>query len=91
MTKGGVLSSGGLFLGRCLCLAEDFGFDGRDKRVREPRGEDVFEVDVDDEDVLAGGLVTGSKSCPCSLSSEELLVLYQDVGFAGLIELKSFC
>ena len=60
LTRGGVRASGGLFFWRGLCRVDDLGFEGRDKRVKEPRGEDVFDVEVDDDDVFAGGLVTGS-------------------------------
>ena len=59
--SGGVLIKGGvLFLFCCLGLEVCFGLFGRDRRVRDPRGEDVLLVEVDDDDVLAGGLVTGS-------------------------------
>ena len=41
--------------------------------MREPRGEEVLLVEVEEEDVLAGGLVTGSWQSSCSsLSSLEL-------------------
>ena len=59
-TRGGVLAKGGLFFWRGLCRVNALGFEGRDKRVKEPRGEDVLEVEVDEDDVFAGGLVTGS-------------------------------
>ena len=60
MTNGGVFTIGGLLFWRGLCLAIVFGFEGRDNRVKDPSGEDVLDVEVDDEDVFAGGLVTGS-------------------------------
>ena len=53
---------GGLFFCRSFWRPVDFVFDGRDKRVREPRGEDVLDVEVDEDDVFAGGLVTGSSA-----------------------------
>ena len=58
--SGGVLIRGGVFffLFCCLGLEVCFGLFGRDKRVREPSGEEVLLVEVDDDDVLAGGLVT---------------------------------
>ena len=49
-----------LFLFCCLGLEVCFGLFGSDKRVRDPSGEEVLLVEVDDDDVLAGGLVTGS-------------------------------
>ena len=60
--SGGVLIKGGvvLFLFCCLGLEVCFGLVGSDKRVRDPSGEEVLLVEVDDDDVLAGGLVTGS-------------------------------
>lgn len=39
-----------------------FGLFGRDSNVREPKGDDVLLVDVDDEEVFTGGLCTGSWS-----------------------------
>ena len=60
--SGGVLIRGGvvLFLFCCLGLEVCFGLFGRVRRVREPSGEEVLLVEVDDDDVLAGGLVTWS-------------------------------
>ena len=59
--RGGVLISGGVvFFLCCLCLVFDLGFVGRERSVRDPSGEDVLLVDVDDEEFFAGGLVTGS-------------------------------
>ena len=50
-----------------------FGLAGKESSVREPRGEEVLLVEVEEEDVLAGGLVTGSWQSSCSsLSSLEL-------------------
>ena len=60
-----------LFLcrGRLLVL----GLDGSERSVREPRGDEVLLVEVEEEEVLAGGLVTGSRQSSCSsLSSLEL-------------------
>ena len=45
-----------------LTRAQVSDFKWRYKRVKEPRGEDVFDVEVDDDDVFAGGLVAGSFS-----------------------------
>ena len=60
-----------LFLVRVL--PPPLGLAGRESKVREPRGEEVLLVEVEDEDVLAGGLVTGSWQSSCSsLSSAEL-------------------
>ena len=55
LTGGGVQP---LFLCRGRLLV--FGLAGRERSVREPRGEEVLLVEVEDEEVLAGGLVTGS-------------------------------
>ena len=60
LTRAGVCASVGLFFWRYLCRDNDLGLEGRDKRVKEPRREDVFDVEVDEDDVFAGGLVTGS-------------------------------
>ena len=55
------------------------GLQGRESRVREPRGEEVLLVEVEEEQVLTGGLVTGSgHSSPSWLSSLELLELSLD-------------
>ena len=62
LISGGVLTSGGVFFPLGFGREDVLGFDGRDRRVREPRGEVVFEVEVDEEEVFAGGLVTGSFS-----------------------------
>ena len=60
-----------LFL--CRVLLPPLGLAGRESKVRDPRGEEVLLVEVEDEDVLAGGLVTGSWQSSCSsLSSLEL-------------------
>ena len=60
--KGGVLTKGGVFFFLCcLGLVLDFGLVGNDSRVSDPSGEDVLLVEVDDDDVLTGGLVTGSR------------------------------
>ena len=87
-TIGGVFTSGGVFFCLCLGLVDCLGFDGRERRVKEPRGEDAFEVDVDEEDVLAGGLVTGSSPRSCSLSSDELLELYVTDVLVTIAKLK---
>ena len=58
-----------------------FGLQGSESRVREPRGEEVLLVEVEEEQVLTGGLVTGSgpgHSSPSWLSSLELLELSLD-------------
>ena len=62
MLIGEVLIKGGVVLFLCCChgLELSFGLFGRDKRVREPSGEEVLLVEVEDEEVLAGGLITGS-------------------------------
>ena len=58
---GEVLASGGVvFFLCCLGLDVFLGLLGRDNRVRDPKGDEVLLVDVDDEDVLTGGLCTGS-------------------------------
>ena len=44
----------------CRGRPEDLGFAGRESKVREPRGEEVLLVELEEEQVLAGGLVTGS-------------------------------
>ena len=55
------------------------GLQGRESRVRDPRGEEVLLVEVEEEQVLTGGLVTGSgPSSPSWLSSLELLELSLD-------------
>ena len=54
------------------------GLQGRESRVREPRGEEVLLVEVEEEQVLTGGLVTGSSPSPSWLSSLELLELSLD-------------
>ena len=60
-----------LFL--CLVLLPPLGLTGSDSKVREPRGEEVLLVELEEEEVLAGGLVTGSWQSSCSsLSSLEL-------------------
>ena len=47
----------------CLVLELLLGLLGRERRVsRDPRGDEVLLVDVDDDEVLTGGLVTGSRS-----------------------------
>ena len=47
--------------------------------MRDPRGEEVLLVEVEEEQVLTGGLVTGSgHSSPSWLSSLELLELSLD-------------
>lgn len=90
--SGGVFIRGGvLFLFCCLGLEVCFGLFGRDKRVRDPSGEEVLLVEVDDDDVLAGGLVTGSlQSSPSWLSSPELLedILDSDNIFRDLLLLN---
>ena len=59
--NGGVLIKGGVvFFLCCLGLEFVFGLVGSERSVRDPRGEDVLLVEVDDEEFLAGGLVTGS-------------------------------
>ena len=52
--------SGIVFFLCCLGLEFVFGLVGRERSVRDPSGEDVLLVEVDDEEFLAGGLVTGS-------------------------------
>ena len=60
-----------LFL--CRGLPLDLGFAGRESNVSEPRGEEVLLVEVEEDEVLTGGLVTGSRQSSCSsLSSLEL-------------------
>ena len=91
LTIGGVFTSGGVFFCLCLGLVDGLGFDGRERRVKEPRGDDALDVEVDEEDVLAGGLVTGSFPRSCSLSSDELLELYVGDGVAIVTKLKFNC
>jgi len=59
--SGGVLIKGGVcFFLCCLGLELDLGLLGKERRVSDPRGEDALLVDVEEEDVFTGGLVTGS-------------------------------
>ena len=55
-------------------MDDDFGLEGRGRRVRrEPRGEEVWEVEVEEEEVLAGRSGAGASTTvsSSSLSSEE--------------------
>lgn len=56
-----------------LGRVEGFGFDGKGSRAkREPRGDDVCEVEVEDEEVFVGKSLTATvTSSSSSLSSED--------------------
>ena len=70
LTKGGLL----FFFSLGLVELELFGLEGRGSRVRrEPMGEEVCEVEVEEEEVLVGrsGAGTAITTSSSSLSSEE--------------------